>query len=223
MADFFSRLSERALGNATGVRPDLAPVIAWTAERNPSLENVDNEVTPTIRPQPRQTNLQTQQHDRPTLVTQAPPISTNDDGRDQRREPDVNPVRELSQPPIRKVVPEKLPAITSAPITHLEEPLVTVSSKSDHVPFSLEKTRNPMPPQRVTKSYRPLRLNWHRRRKQSLSSPAHGRQFKSPLGGWRSVRLPRQRMCLPQTWNGAEIPSFRWMSICASATRAGDE
>ena len=79
MADFFSRLSERALGNATGVRPDLAPVIAWTAERNPSLENVDNEVTPTIRPRPRQTNLETQQHDRPTLVTQAPPISTNVD------------------------------------------------------------------------------------------------------------------------------------------------
>lgn len=167
MADFFSRLSERALGNATGVRPDLAPVIASTAERNPSLQNIDNEVSAKLRPQLRQTNLQTQQHDRPTFVTQAP-VSTNDDGRDQRREPDVNPVHESqapvstnddgrdqgrepdvnlvhkrSQPPIRKVLPEELPAITSAPTPHREEPLVTASSKSDHVPFSLEKMPQP--------------------------------------------------------------------------------
>jgi hypothetical protein len=142
MADFFSRLSERALGNATGVRPDLAPVIASTAERNPSLENIDNEVSPKLRPQPRQSNLQTQQHDRPTFVTQAP-VSTNVDGRDQRWEPDVNPVHKRSQPPIRKILPEELPAITSAPTPHREEPLVRASSKSDHVPFSLEKMPQP--------------------------------------------------------------------------------
>jgi hypothetical protein len=142
MADFFSRLSERTLGNATGVRPDLAPVMASIAERNPSLENIDNEVSLKFWPQPHQSNLQTQEHDRPTSMTQAP-VSTNDEGRDQGREPDVDPGHEPFQPFIRKVAREELPAITRAPIPHREEPLVTASNKSDHVPFSLEKLPQP--------------------------------------------------------------------------------
>ena len=151
MADFFSRLSERLLGNATGVRPDLAPVIASSAERNSSLENIDNEVSPKLLPQARQSNLQTQPHDRPAFVTQAP-VSTNGDGRDQRGETDVNRGHERSQPLItherskplvNKVTPEESPPIIGAPILHHEEPLVTASSKSDHLPFSLKKMLQP--------------------------------------------------------------------------------